>query len=73
MDEERRYGNPRTDEERAERHASRYPGEPLPERGTGLTRISQGSSVNIPVIAVSALLITVFGVIFSEAAKRARS
>lgn len=33
-----RYGRPLTDEERAERHAQRYPGEELPPRGTGLQR-----------------------------------
>jgi hypothetical protein len=32
----RRLGNPRTEEERAARHELRYPGEPLPPRGTGL-------------------------------------
>lgn len=30
---DRRYGEPRTDEERAARHEELYPGEPLPERG----------------------------------------
>ena len=33
---ERGRGIPRTNQERAERHESLYPGTPLPERGTGL-------------------------------------
>ncbi len=41
-----RYGNPRSEEERAARHEDLYPGTPLPERGTGRTRMSSqfGSS-----------------------------
>jgi len=34
----RRYGVPRTEEERRLRHEELYPGEPLPPRGAGLTR-----------------------------------
>jgi len=33
----RKYGHPRTEEERAVRHARFYPGQPLPPRGTGQT------------------------------------
>jgi len=33
---DRRMGNPRTDEERRERHRERYGTEELPPRGTGL-------------------------------------
>ncbi|MBA7597123.1 hypothetical protein ES703_04118 [subsurface metagenome] len=34
---DRRYGHPRTDEERRERHLALYGTEELPERGTGLS------------------------------------
>jgi hypothetical protein len=34
----RRFGRPRTDEERRIMHAIFYPGEKLPPRGTGLRR-----------------------------------
>jgi len=35
---ERGRGIPRSNQERAERHESLYPGTPLPERGTGLSQ-----------------------------------
>jgi len=35
LEKARRYGHPRTEEERRERHARLHPGEALPERGTG--------------------------------------
>ena len=41
---ERRRGDPRPEEERATRHEERYPGEPLPPRGTGLDRVGQVST-----------------------------
>jgi len=34
----RRYGNPRTDEERKKRHKAKYGTTKLPPRGTGLKR-----------------------------------
>lgn len=34
----RKYGRPRTEEERRERHSGLYPGESLPKRGTGLVK-----------------------------------
>ncbi len=36
--EERGQGIPLTDEERAARHETMFPGTPLPARGTGLTQ-----------------------------------
>ena len=36
--EGRRFGVPRTEEERERRHQERFPGTSLPERGTGLGR-----------------------------------
>jgi len=45
----RRSGFPRTEEERESRHQERFPGDPLPERGTGQGRISEdGEGVTIP-------------------------
>lgn len=35
---DRRFGVPKTEEERAEWHEALYPGDPLPPRGTGLNR-----------------------------------
>lgn len=34
----RRFGRPRTEAERARRHARLHPGTPLPPRGTGLRK-----------------------------------
>lgn len=37
-EEEREFGVPRTEAERATRHEALYPGEPLPPRGSGYSR-----------------------------------
>ena len=43
-----RYGNPRTEEERAERHSRLYPGTELPPRGTGRRRmVSEGTDTEL--------------------------
>ena len=44
MQGERRFGHPRTDEERRERHKRRFGTEELPPRGTGLMRRSTSGS-----------------------------
>lgn len=59
QDGERRYGHPRTEEERAQRHAERYPGEPLPPRGTGLAGIGQSSCSGLKVLGVVATALLV--------------
>lgn len=41
---ERRYGQPRTDEEREARHLALYGSEDLPSRGSGLTGSNPGSA-----------------------------
>ncbi|MBA7593110.1 hypothetical protein ES703_00027 [subsurface metagenome] len=47
-----RYGRPLSEAERAQAHALRYPGTPLPPRGTGVGRLatveSQITGVNVP-------------------------
>lgn len=55
---DRGFGIPRTEEERAAQHAYLYPGEPLPPRGKGFNRISQGSSHSwiAPIIVFSGLM-----------------
>lgn len=39
QDRQRRYGNPKTDEERRKRHKALYGTSELPPRGTGLKTI----------------------------------
>ena len=46
--EERRYGQPRTDEERRERHYKRFRTRQLPPRGTGLNRMQRDSTKGSP-------------------------
>ncbi|MBW2559544.1 MAG: hypothetical protein JRE40_01690 [Deltaproteobacteria bacterium] len=45
---ERRKGEPRTEKERAARHAELYPGEELPPRGTGLARSPETKLARFP-------------------------
>ena len=49
QEESRRYGQPRTEEERLERHYERYGTTELPPRGTGLLK---SSSSQIPVCPI---------------------
>lgn len=44
--EERGKGVPLTDEERRLRHEELYPGEPLPPRGYGLTRVGRVGQID---------------------------
>jgi len=48
--ETRRFGNPKTDEERASRHQGLYGTADLPPRGTGLSIDGTSSSIVSPVI-----------------------
>jgi len=42
MNRQRRFGKPRTDEERRKRHKARFGTEKLPPRGTGLKKEMAG-------------------------------
>lgn len=53
----RRFGMPRTEDERRERHLARYNTTELPPRGTGLMKSSSNTSLTLIVSGLGLILV----------------